>query len=160
MALKIKTLGKRGKLVKKNRAGSFGRFNLKSDPLHGGEIKRALAASLSTQLRRENLSITAFAKRMGTGRTAVRRILDGQNTGITLETMSKAASALGLRLTLQTEPLCPSELDKLASKLVIASTMEEATAITDQIVEGFYPRTPLLDSRGQANEAINSSSGA
>lgn len=44
------------------------------------EFKRTLAYAIRKNMKVENLSISALAQRMGTGRTAVRRILDVRNT--------------------------------------------------------------------------------
>jgi plasmid maintenance system antidote protein VapI len=41
---------------------------------------------------------SALAKRMHTSRTVVDRMLDASDTGLTLETMTRAATALGFRV--------------------------------------------------------------
>ena len=41
---------------------------------------------------------SALAKRMHTSRTVVDRMLDATDTGLTLETMTRAATALGFRV--------------------------------------------------------------
>jgi uncharacterized protein (TIGR00645 family) len=51
-------------------------------------------------MEEDNLSISALAARIGTGRTAVRRILDAENTSITFRSMSRAAHAVGLKIKL------------------------------------------------------------
>jgi len=43
---------------------------------------------------------SALAKRMQTSRTVVDRMLDSTDTGLTLETLTKAATALGFRVKL------------------------------------------------------------
>lgn len=61
-------------------------------------IKRVLAWQLEETMKKENLSKTAMAHRMGTSRSAVDRLLDPENTSINLQTMDKAAKAIGKRL--------------------------------------------------------------
>jgi len=102
-------------------------------------MKKTLAKSLRAEMARSNTSIQAIAKRLGTGRTSVRRILDESNTSITLSTISKAAAALGLVVVLEAKRLPPSELGRLASKLPGASA-SHAARIENEIVAGFYGR--------------------
>ena len=86
----------------------------------------------------EHLSISALAERMGTGRTAVRRILDVKNTSITFRSMSRAANAVGLTIKLVAEPMSPSELGKLASRLAKSKSSSEARGHAAEITRGFY----------------------
>jgi transcriptional regulator with XRE-family HTH domain len=74
------------------------------------QLKRSLAEVIQKKMAQDNLSISALAVRMGTGRTAVRRILDANNTSITFRSMSRAAQAVGLKVTLVAEPMSPEEL--------------------------------------------------
>jgi transcriptional regulator with XRE-family HTH domain len=102
------------------------------------EFKRSLASSIRKKMEAENLSISALAERMGTGRTAVRRILDARNTSITFRSMSRAANALGLRIKLVAEPMSPRELGKLASRLANSKSPAEARDHAAEITRGFY----------------------
>ena len=54
------------------------------------QLKRSLTASILKKMAKDKLSITALAERMGTGRTAVRCVLDAKNTSITFRSMSRA----------------------------------------------------------------------
>jgi len=101
-------------------------------------LKQTLAKSLRARLQQKGVSIAAFAKQIGTGRTAIRRLLDEKNTSITFHTMSKAARALGLRIVLQAEPMSPEELGFLAEKLSTAPTPAEANRLKAEIMAGFY----------------------
>jgi len=76
-------------------------------------IKRSLTASIQKKMAQDKLSIRALAARMGTGRTAVRRILDAKNTSITFRSMSRVAQAVGLQIKLIAEPMSPDDLGKL-----------------------------------------------
>ena len=102
------------------------------------EFKRALTSSIRKKMEMENLSVSALAERMGTGRTAVRRILDVRNTSITFRSMSRAANAVGLTIKLVAEPMSPSELGKLASRLAKSKSPAKAREHTAEITRGFY----------------------
>lgn len=102
------------------------------------ELKRSLAASILQKMEQDNLSISALAERIGTGRTAVRRILDAQNTSITFRSMSRAAHAVGLKIKLIAEPMSPDDLGHLAQRLAKSKSRAESAKLTAQITEGFY----------------------
>lgn len=102
------------------------------------ELKRSLTASILEKMSQENLSISALAERMGTGRTAVRRILDAENTSITFRSMSRAAQAVGLKIKLVAEPMSPAELGKLAGRLAKSKGGAKAAKLKKQITDGFY----------------------
>ena len=102
------------------------------------EFKRSLIDSIQKKMQAERLSVSALARRMGTARTAVRRILDSRNTSITFRSMSRAAQAVGLKIKLVAEPMTPAELGKLASQLAKSRRADEARKLADQITEGFY----------------------
>ena len=103
------------------------------------EFKKSLSSSIRERMKRDNISISALAARMGTGRTAVRRILDAKNTSITFRSMSRAAQAVGLKITLTAEPMSVKELCELASHLTNCTDAEFA-ALSDKMVKGFYGR--------------------
>ena len=102
------------------------------------ELKRSLAASILQKMEQDNLSVSALAQRIGTGRTAVRRILDAQNTSITFRSMSRAAHAVGLKIKLIAEPMSPDELGHFAQELAKSKTKAESAQLITRITEGFY----------------------
>ena len=102
------------------------------------EIKRTLTASILKKMEEDDLSISALAERMGTGRTAVRRILDAENTSITFRSMTRAAQAVGLRIKLIAEPMSPDDLGKLAHRLAKSKSRAESAKLTTEITKGFY----------------------
>ena len=106
--------------------------------LYDSAIKRSLTASILKKMSQDNLSISALAERMGTGRTAVRRILDAKNTSITVRSMSRAAQAVGLQIKLIAEPMSPDDLGKLARRLARSKTPAESAKLTVEITTGFY----------------------
>lgn len=61
-------------------------------------VKRVIAWQLEQAMLATGVNKSALAKRMQTSRTVVDRMLDASDTGLTLETMSKAATALGFRV--------------------------------------------------------------
>lgn len=60
--------------------------------------KKVLADDLAASMERKHISKEALATAMNTSRTVVYRLLDPKDTGVTLETLSKASRALGLEL--------------------------------------------------------------
>jgi CRISPR/Cas system CSM-associated protein Csm2 small subunit len=106
--------------------------------LYDVEIKRSLTASIQKKMAQDNLSISALAERIGTGRTAVRRILDAKNTSITFRSMSRAAQAVGLQIKLIAEPMSPDDLGKLAHRLAKSKSRAKSAKLAAQITEGFY----------------------
>ncbi len=64
-------------------------------------IKEILADRLRAAMHEQGLTKTAMAARMGTSRRALDRLLDPENTSVTLHTMQRAASVLGRRLRLE-----------------------------------------------------------
>lgn len=63
-------------------------------------IKRVIAYALEQKMLADNISINRLAKELATSRTAVCRILDPNNTSITLNTIEKVAKYLGKRIVL------------------------------------------------------------
>ena len=61
-------------------------------------VKRIIAHQIAELMESENISKTAMAARMRTSRAVLDRLLDPQNTGVTLKTLGKAASVLGKKL--------------------------------------------------------------
>ena len=106
--------------------------------LYDVALKRSLTASILKKMSQDNLSISALADRMGTGRTAVRRILDAKNTSITFRSMSRAAQAVGLQIKLIAEPMSPADLGKLAHHLAKSKSHAESAKLTNEITHGFY----------------------
>jgi hypothetical protein len=61
-------------------------------------IKRVLARQISQEMANQNLSKSDMAKRMQTSRAALDRLLDPENDAVTLNTLFKAATAVGRQL--------------------------------------------------------------
>jgi DNA-binding Xre family transcriptional regulator len=61
-------------------------------------IKFKIAHELAKAMRTRDLTKAELAKRLKTSRTGVDRLLDPENTSITLNTMAKVAQLLGKRI--------------------------------------------------------------
>ncbi|MBV9226751.1 MAG: XRE family transcriptional regulator [Acidobacteriaceae bacterium] len=64
-------------------------------------IKRVLARQITKDMAKQQLSKSEMAKRMRTSRAALDRLLDPENDAITLNTLFKAASAVGRQIRLE-----------------------------------------------------------
>lgn len=89
-------------MVNKNHVGSnFDDFLQEKGMLEECEavaIKRVLAYALQEKIKREKTSLELLAKELKTSRAAVNRILNPENTSITLKTMEKITKYLNKRL--------------------------------------------------------------
>jgi transcriptional antiterminator len=63
-------------------------------------LKRVIAYALKQKMKDDNISVNHLAKELETSRTAICRILDPENTSITLSTIVKVAKYLGKGITL------------------------------------------------------------
>jgi len=64
-------------------------------------IKRVIALRLEQAMDQQGLSKAELARRMGTSRSALDRLLDPDNPSVTLLTLEKAAKALGQRIRIE-----------------------------------------------------------
>lgn len=64
-------------------------------------IKRVVAYQVARMMEDQKMSKTAMAKRMKTSRSALDRLLDPKNTSVTLQTLERAAHAIGKRLRVE-----------------------------------------------------------
>lgn len=64
-------------------------------------IKRVLARQLRQRMDEQGLSKSEMARRMRTSRPALERLLDPDNDAVTLNTLQKAARAVGRELRLE-----------------------------------------------------------
>ena len=61
-------------------------------------VKRVVAHQVEQMMKEQNLTKTEMSRRMNTSRAALERLLDPTNQSITLQTLERAAKALGRRL--------------------------------------------------------------
>lgn len=67
-------------------------------------LKQALSLQLERLLKEKELTKTQMAARMQTSRAAVDRLLDASNSSVTLNTLGKAARALGRKVKIEFVP--------------------------------------------------------
>lgn len=63
--------------------------------------KRVIAYQVERMMEEQGLTKTEMALRMQTSRAALERLLDAENTSVTLLTLERAAKALGKRLKIE-----------------------------------------------------------
>jgi len=64
-------------------------------------IKRVVAYQISRMIEQQNISKSEMARRMNTSRSSLDRLLDPDNDSVTLQTLERAAQALGKRLRVE-----------------------------------------------------------
>ena len=64
-------------------------------------IKRVIAWQIQQEIEAKQMTKTGVAKAMGTSRAAVERLLDPDNTSVTLNTLDLAARVLGKRIKIE-----------------------------------------------------------
>ena len=93
---------------KRTHRGSDFRDFLKEQGVLGEVETRALKQAVSIQLdhllKEMEITKTQMAARMKTSRAAVDRLLDASNSSVTLNTLGKAARALGRKVRIELVP--------------------------------------------------------
>jgi antitoxin HicB len=92
-------------MKKKGRIGSsFDEF-LKEEGIYeevtARAIKRVIARQLDALMHDQGLTKSSLAKRMKTSRTQLDRLLDPNNESVTLDTLTRAARAVGRQLRME-----------------------------------------------------------
>ncbi|MDZ7736319.1 MAG: helix-turn-helix transcriptional regulator [Gammaproteobacteria bacterium] len=64
-------------------------------------VKRVIAFQLLELMRVQNLTKSQLARRMGTSRSSLERLLDPDNASVTSPTLERAAKALGTRIKIE-----------------------------------------------------------
>ena len=89
---------------KKHIGSSFDDF-LEEEDMHveatAEAIKRVLAWQISQAMDRDNLSKAEMARRMQTSRASLDRLLDPDNSSVTLKTLHRAAAVLGKQIRME-----------------------------------------------------------
>ncbi|MES2073924.1 MAG: XRE family transcriptional regulator [Pseudomonadota bacterium] len=91
-------------MTKKHIGSSFDEFLEEEgilDEVNAVAIKRVIAWQIAHEMKRQKLSKTSMAEKMHTSRAALNRLLDEEDTSLTLTTLSSAAAALGKKLKLE-----------------------------------------------------------
>jgi antitoxin HicB len=64
-------------------------------------IKRALASQIEQAMKEGHITKTELARRMETSRSQLNRLLDPDSDSLTLETLARAAQAVGRRVKVE-----------------------------------------------------------
>lgn len=71
------------------------------DEVSAVAVKRVLAWQLEQAMKAKHLTKTEMAKRMHTSRSSLNRLLDEEDTSLTLTTLASAAQALGKHIRIE-----------------------------------------------------------
>jgi len=91
----------------KHRGSSFESFLKKQglhEEVHAAALKRAVALKVNDLMKQQRMNKSAMAARMRTSRAAVHRLLDPENTSVTLATLNRAARSLGRKVKIELVP--------------------------------------------------------
>lgn len=91
-------------MSKKNLGSNFDEFleehGLREDA-SATATKRVIAFQLAEAMEAKGLTKSEMARRMGTSRASLERLLDPSNSSVTLQTLQTAARALGGKLQIK-----------------------------------------------------------
>ena len=92
-------------MTEKGRIGSSLDDFLKQDGIYeevtARAIKRVIARQLDALMREQGLTKSELARRMRTSRAQLDRLLDPENQSVTLDTLARAARAVGRQLKME-----------------------------------------------------------
>jgi len=71
------------------------------EEVYGEALKRVISWGIENARKERALTKSAMASKIGTSRTQIERILDPRNVTISLDTLEKAARAVGKRLKIE-----------------------------------------------------------
>jgi len=77
------------------------------EEVQAGAIKKVVAAMIERAMAESAISKTEMAHRMATSRAQLDRLLDPSNSSITLATITRAATAIGKKVSISFEDLRP-----------------------------------------------------
>ncbi len=72
-------------------------------------VTEVISHRLKSVMDQQGITKSSMARKMHTSRSAIDRLLDPTNHSVTLQTLEKAAHAVGCRLRFELEPLLTSE---------------------------------------------------
>ena len=93
-------------MAKKNVGSSFDEFLEEEgilEDVSAVAVKRLIAFQLAEKMSEKKLTKSELARRMATSRSALDRLLDPDNSSVTLQTLQSAVQALGGRLNVELE---------------------------------------------------------
>ena len=71
------------------------------DAVQAGALKKVVAHQLGEAMKAQKLTKVAMARRMKTSRSALDRLLDPTNASVSLDTLTRAAAAVGRGIRLE-----------------------------------------------------------
>lgn len=96
--------GKKSRRERNHSGSTFDKFlegeGIK-DEVEAVAIKRVLAWQLAKAMRQQQKTKKAMAKQLRTSRSQLDRLLDPQNVSVSLDTITRAARALGKRVIIR-----------------------------------------------------------
>lgn len=72
-----------------------------ADEVNAAAIKHVLAWQIEQEMKAQGITKSEMARRMGTSRAHLDRLLDPTNDKVQLDTVQRAASAIGRKLRLE-----------------------------------------------------------
>jgi predicted XRE-type DNA-binding protein len=91
----------RRRTSRKNRSGNAPNGEATSVPAQAVAVKRALASQIEQAMNENRLSKGEMARRMETSRSQINRLLDPESESVTLDTLARAAQAVGRSLKVE-----------------------------------------------------------
>lgn len=88
-------------MKKKHIGSSFDDFleaNGVREEVVAAAIKRVISRQLADAMKKKNITRTEMASRMNTSRAVINRLLDAEDTSVTLATLARASLAVGVPL--------------------------------------------------------------
>ena len=74
------------------------------DDVEAIALKRVMAYQFNEAMKQKRYSKKKLAEKLNTSRASLDRLLDPQNTAVTLKTIVKAANALGCKVNISVAP--------------------------------------------------------
>jgi DNA-binding Xre family transcriptional regulator len=74
------------------------------EEVHAAALKRAIALKLHDLMKKNRVNKSTMARQMRTSRAAIHRLLDPENTSVTLATLNRAARSLGRKIKIELVP--------------------------------------------------------
>ncbi len=104
------------------------------DEVESAAIKRVLAWQFEQEMTRQQKTKRAMAAELKTSRSQLDRLLDPQNTAVSLDTLTRAAQVLGKRLVLeirdvQPHGLLPKTTTRRRSRIAVGTAAGRGKAV-------------------------------
>jgi predicted XRE-type DNA-binding protein len=91
-----------------NIGSNFDDFLMEEGMLEEAEavaVKRVIAWQIAKELKGQNMTKTSLAAKMRTSRASLNRLLDENDSSLTLTTLTSAAAALGMKIKIELVPM-------------------------------------------------------